>query len=241
MLYCKWVQYDTGCPTRLGLGGINDYFVTSNRTPNQTQPRRIPCCKTIKKSIQDANDKRTANNPQDSSATIQLLMSFATLASQADGPISLLLRLGSILLCIANLATAVYSIFLAGRFSLILPGSFIVLWDFVYLILVSRHVRVVQPVTITFDLCSWFIAGIIGGMSIPFGFWSEMSCANGETAAECDDWIHGNRILIASCILAFLLTIVHFILFVRDIMVLRRQKRAVAKGIPLQHAPVLPT
>jgi hypothetical protein len=144
--------------------------------------------------------------------TIQLPKSLEILASRADGSMSLLLRLTSILLCIGSLITGVYSlsglliIFPGSALLIIVPGSTIMGWDVIYLILALLHVRVVHPVTITFDLCSWLLAAAIGGLMIPGLIWLHMRCENGIPDDGCGNWAEEKRLLAASCILLFVLT-----------------------------------
>ncbi|KIM78453.1 hypothetical protein PILCRDRAFT_588500 [Piloderma croceum F 1598] len=165
---------------------------------------------------------------------IQLPRFLATLASRADGQISLHLRLVSILMCIVSLATGVASITLIGGLLLVLPSSFIMFWDLVYLILVALHINVKHPVIIIFELCSWLLAVAMDVLSAPLAFWLHGWCASGDVDDDCDNWKKGSRLAAASWILIILLTIIHFVLFIRAIMVRRRKKRAVANGVPLQ-------
>jgi hypothetical protein len=132
---------------------------------------------------------------------IQLLPRFlATISTRADGSVSLFLRLGSICLCIVSLITAIFS----DGFLAILPGGFAMLWDIIYLILVSLRVKVVHPVIITFDLCSWLLAVIMAGVSIPWVIWDRW-CEN-ESDEDCDMEVGRYRLLGASCILLFFLS-----------------------------------
>jgi len=135
---------------------------------------------------------------------IELPKPLADLASRTDGQISFLLRLGSILLCVISMATAIPSITLIGDLFLVFPGSFILFWDLVYLILIALDVNVGYPVIITFDLCSWLLAVAMDVLSIPVAFWLHR-CASGDVDDDCSNLKEGGRLAAASWILAILL------------------------------------
>jgi len=154
------------------------------------------------------NDEGNQNDssPGVLSMAIQPPKFLAALASRADGRISFLLRLVSILLCIVSLATGVASITLIGNFLLVLPSSFIMFWDIVYLILVALHINVIHPVIITFELCSWLFAVAMDVLLIPLAFWLHRWCASEDVNGDCDIWKEGGRLAAASWILIILLT-----------------------------------
>jgi hypothetical protein len=143
----------------------------------------------------------------------QLPAPLAALASRGDGTAALLMRLSSMVLCIGSLITSgiAYKLYdsvstdnfgQTGVLMLIAFCGSVMLWTSIYLILTSLHVRIVYPITITFELLSWLLALSVTLTVSALTYWDLWTC----TYEYCSDW---RKVLVAvavSCALLFVVT-----------------------------------
>ncbi|KZP26334.1 hypothetical protein FIBSPDRAFT_854974 [Athelia psychrophila] len=85
-----------------------------------------------------------------------------------------------------------------------------------------------MPVAITLDLLMWMSAVTFIALSWLFNAGFVYQC--GESRAYCAPYWITWRISIASQAIMGIITVIHFTLFIRDIMALRRAKRVAAKN-----------
>jgi hypothetical protein len=143
----------------------------------------------------------------------QLPALLAALASRDDGAAALLMRLSSMILCIGSLIASGIAFKLYGNvftdgfgevwsLMLIIFCGIVMLWTSIYLILTSLHVRIVYPVTITFELLSWLLALSVALTVSTSTLWGQLACTYGD----CSDWRKVLAAVAVSCALLFVVT-----------------------------------
>jgi len=127
--------------------------------------------------------------------------------STAYGITYVLLRWGSVLLCVAGLSTACST---PPDVFAIVPPAVILVWDLVYLILVRCQVKVHPAVVITLELLSWSAGAALASLDLYLQFLtSYVSFAPYPLDIVSDS-------------LTCILVIVHFTLFIYAIVIFRR-------------------
>lgn len=186
------------------------------------------------------------------------MVSFSTIAKRDNGRLPLSLRIMSIFLATGALIASLFAMY-NQSFFIMIPSIFILVWDTIYVILLLANVRILLPVTITFDLIAWLISIVWG---ILYAIWSvpEMGrylsagmtpCSN---SGPCTYELQILKARFTTCVLLWTLTwvtpsvhcwiwsnwhdlisVVHFATFVRAIITLEGQKAATARNVPVQY------
>lgn len=140
-----------------------------------------------------------------------------------------------------------------GSFIILIPNCFVVTSELSYLIFAHRGAKIPHAVSITLDLVTLLFTLAIGILFAP-SVGGQWSCSQpDEEIYDCKYWARVNaaqsaciiivlrsvsRIFISKLLLSNCVTsTIHFVLFVRDIMVFRREKRTIQRGLRLAEMP----
>ncbi|KZP26333.1 hypothetical protein FIBSPDRAFT_928762 [Athelia psychrophila] len=170
---------------------------------------------------------------QVSQSLMQIPVHISNIASRSDEPLfSILLRLSTLALSAALFILSAVEVGLSGYWWFFIPSTVYLAWQTCILVLAHRGVKITLPVAITLDLLMWLSAMIfiLFSFMVNAGFTYECDEPGGGYGGVCEDYWTAFRLSIASEVITGIILVIHFILFVRDIMVLRRAKRAAAKN-----------
>jgi len=162
------------------------------------------------------------------------MVAFSTLIALDNGKLPFMLRLGSTVLCLGSFISSYFVISNDQTPIILVASSIIIFWNLIYVVVLSRGIRILLPITITCDLVAWMLAvgwGTLFAMSRVPELSGGDDCGSSPTEVwrhECEREVRGSKATVATCVLLWALTTVHLALFICAIINLRRRKRTVA-------------
>ncbi|KZP31508.1 hypothetical protein FIBSPDRAFT_925750 [Athelia psychrophila] len=163
---------------------------------------------------------------------MQTPVQISDLAARSDGSsFSIILRLITLALSVVLLIISIPQFSIAHYWWFFIPSTVYLTWQTCILVLAHRGVKIAPPVALTLDLLMWLSA--VAFIMLSYMFYDGF-------IYMCDDWLDPCqpywtflRLWIAGQVITGLIGAIHLVLFIRDIMVLRRAKRAAAKNVEL--------